>query len=42
MGEAPNGLYMRAEDFIESVRVGESHLNVRCANNFNFEIRRLA
>ena len=41
VGEAPNGLYLRAEDFIGAVRVGESHLNVRCRNNLNLEIRRI-
>ena len=41
VGQAPNGLYMRAEDFVGAVRVGESHLSVRCSNNLNFEIRRL-
>jgi hypothetical protein len=41
VGPAPNGLYMRAGDFISAMRVGESHLNVKLRNNLNFEIRRL-
>jgi hypothetical protein len=41
VGEAPNGLYMRAADFVEAVRVGESHLTVRFRGDLNFEIRRL-
>lgn len=42
VGEAPNGLYMRAGDFVGAVRVGESHLRVTFRNELNFEIRRLA
>ena len=42
VGKAPNGLYMRAEDFVAAMRVGESHLRVTFRNELNFEIRRLA
>lgn len=42
VGEAPNGLYMRAGDFVEAVRVGESHLSLTFRNELNFEIRKLA
>lgn len=42
VGEAPNGLYMRAGDFVRAVQVGDSHLNVRLRNDLQFEIRRLA
>lgn len=41
VGDAPNGLYMRAEDFVKALRVGDSHLTVRFRNQLNFEIRRL-
>ena len=41
VGAAPNGLYMRAGDFVQAVRFGASHLNLRFTNHLNFEIRRL-
>ena len=41
VGAAPNGLYMRAGDFVRAMRFGASHLNVRFANHLNLEIRRL-
>jgi hypothetical protein len=41
VGRAPNGLYMRAADFIKATRIGASHLSVTFSNDLNFEIRRL-
>jgi hypothetical protein len=41
VGAAPNGLYMRAGDFVEAVRAGASHVTVRFRNDLNFEVRSL-
>lgn len=41
VGDAPNGLYMSAADFVHAIRRGPMHLNVKFRNDFNFEVQLL-
>lgn len=41
VGDAPNGLYMSAADFVHALRRGPTHLNVRFRGDFNFEVQLL-